>query len=71
MIDQRTEVVNVKAERQALEEQNKSLMLQLHASQLECQMYKGDEEEIEIADAIRKKLVGQEKSSGINMREIF
>ena len=63
MIDQRTEVVNVKAERQALEEQNKSLMLQLHASQLECQMYKGDEEEIEIADAIRKKLVGQEKSS--------
>lgn len=63
MIDQRTEMVNVKAERQALEEQNKSLMLQLHASQLECQMYKGDEEEIEIADAIRKKLVGQEKSS--------
>lgn len=52
-------MINVKAERQALEEQNKNLMLQLHASQLECQMFKGEEEEIEIADAIRKKLVSK------------
>ena len=57
MIDLRTEMTNVKAEHQALEEQNKNLMLQLHTSQLECQSLKSDDEEGEIADMIRMKLV--------------
>lgn len=54
-------MTNVKAERQALEEQNKNLMLQLHTSQLECQSLKSDDEEGEIADTIRMKLVRERK----------
>ncbi len=56
MVDIRTEMVNLKANHRALEEQIKNTMLQLHTSQLECQILKNDEE-IEGADKIRKKLV--------------
>ena len=56
MIDVRTEVVEFKAERQALEQQVKDIMAQLHASQLECQVLK-NQGEIEGADTILKRLV--------------
>ena len=52
----RTEIVDVKAYRQALEQQTKEMMAQLHASQLECQILK-NQGEIEGADIIRKRLV--------------
>ncbi len=52
----RTEMVNLKATNKALEEQMKNTMLQLHTSQLECQILKTDEE-IDGADTILKKLV--------------
>lgn len=57
MIDSRTELISAKADRQALEQQMKDMMLQLHASQLECQTLK-NQGEIDGADIIRKKLVG-------------
>ncbi len=56
LIDVRTEIVEIKADRQALEQQSKDIMAQLHASQLECQILK-NQGEIEGADTIRKKLV--------------
>lgn len=56
MIDVRTEIVDVKAHRQASEQQSKEIMAQLHASQLECQILK-NQGEIEGADIIRKRLV--------------
>lgn len=56
MIDVRTEIVDVKAHRQASEHQTKEIMAQLHASQLECQILK-NQGEIEGADIIRKRLV--------------
>lgn len=49
-------MINVKAEQQALEQQLKEIMAQLHASQLECQILK-NQGEIEGADTIRKRLV--------------
>jgi hypothetical protein len=49
-------MINLKAHNQALEEQIKNTMLQLHTSQLECQILKNDDE-IEGADKIRQKLV--------------
>jgi len=49
-------MINLKAHNQASEEQIKNTMLQLHTSQLECQILKNDDE-IEGADKIRKKLV--------------
>jgi len=49
-------MINIKADRQALEEQIKNTMAQLHTSQLECQILK-NHGEIEGADIIRKKLV--------------
>ncbi|CAF2385385.1 unnamed protein product [Rotaria sp. Silwood2] len=55
LIDIRTEMIDTKADQQALEQQCKDIMLQLHASQLECQMLK-TESEIDGADTIRKKL---------------
>ncbi|CAF1266902.1 unnamed protein product [Adineta ricciae] len=58
LIDVRTEVVEFKAERQALEQQVKDIMAQLHASQLECQVLK-NQGEIEGADTILKKLEEQ------------
>jgi hypothetical protein len=56
VIDVRTELVDIKANRQALEQQIKDTMAQLHSSQLECQILKNNSE-IEGADTIRKKLV--------------
>ncbi|CAF1234866.1 unnamed protein product [Rotaria magnacalcarata] len=58
LIDIRTELIDAKADRQALEQQSKDIMLQLHATQLECQMLKNPSE-IEGADTIRKKLEEQ------------
>lgn len=49
-------MINTKAEQQALEQQLKNIMAQLHASQLECQILK-NQGEIEGADTIRKRLV--------------
>ena len=51
----RTEIVDIKSDRQVLEQQSKDIMVQLHASQLECQILK-NQSEIENADTIRKKL---------------
>ncbi|CAF0811791.1 unnamed protein product [Rotaria sp. Silwood1] len=58
LIDVRTEMVDAKADRQALEQQCKDIMLQLHASQLECQILK-NQGEIDGAETIRKKLEEQ------------
>lgn len=58
VIDIRTEMINTKAEQQALEQQLKNIMAQLHASQLECQILK-NQGEIEGADTIRKRLEEQ------------
>ena len=55
-MDVRAEIVEIKADQQALEHQSKDMMAQLHASQLECQVLK-NQGEIEGADTIRKKLV--------------
>jgi len=49
-------MINIKADRQALDEQIKNTMAQLHTSQLECQILK-NQGEIEGADTIRKRLV--------------
>lgn len=54
-------MINVQADRQALDEQVKNMMLQLHTSQLECQMLK-TEDEIEGVDLIKQKLVGNEET---------
>ncbi len=56
MVDIRTEMINIKADHQALDEQIKNTMAQLHTSQLECQILK-NQGEIEGADTIRKRLV--------------
>ncbi|CAF1238596.1 unnamed protein product [Rotaria sordida] len=55
IIDIRTEMIDAKADPQGLEQQVKDIMLQLHASQLECQTLK-NQGEIDGADAIRKKM---------------
>ena len=52
----KTEIINIKADQQGLEEEMKNTMAQLHSSQLECQILK-NEGEIEGADMIRKKMV--------------
>ena len=47
-------------------------MLQLHTSQLECQSLKSDDEEGEIADMIRMKLVRKrEREKGLYEEEDF
>jgi hypothetical protein len=56
VVDIRTEMINIKADHQALDEQIKNTMAQLHTSQLECQILK-NQGEIEGADTIRKRLV--------------
>ncbi len=48
--------MDAKALRQALEQQLKDIMAQLHVAQLECQILK-NQGDIEGADIIRKKLV--------------
>ncbi|CAF1164517.1 unnamed protein product [Adineta steineri] len=58
LMDVRAEIVEIKAERQASEQQSKDIMAQLHALQLECQVLK-NQGEIEGADTIRKKLEEQ------------
>ena len=42
LIDMRTEIIDIKADQQALEQQLKTLTAQLHASQLECQILKNE-----------------------------
>ncbi|CAF3075479.1 unnamed protein product [Rotaria sp. Silwood2] len=58
LVDARSEIVNIKADRQALEQQIKDTMAQLQTSQLECQILK-NQGEIEGADTIRKRLNDQ------------
>ncbi|CAF0936196.1 unnamed protein product [Didymodactylos carnosus] len=57
LIDTKTELLDMKAENVALQQQIKDIMAQLHASQLECQTLKN--QEIDGADIIRKRLEGQ------------
>lgn len=56
LIDARAEIVEIKADRDALDKQTKDIMAQLHTSQLECQILK-NQGEIEGADTIRRRLV--------------
>jgi len=63
-------MINLKAHNQALEEQIKNTMLQLHTSQLECQILKNDDE-IEGADKIRQKLVRMKFSQLIDLCCLF
>ena len=55
-MDVRAEMIDIKTDRQALEQQMKDTLAQLHASQLECQILK-NQGEIEGADMIRRRLV--------------
>jgi hypothetical protein len=57
-------------ERQALEQQSKDVMAQLHAAQLECQVLK-NQGEIEGADTIRKKLVCMLHTASLHSRELY
>ena len=60
MLDARAEIVEIKADKQALEKQTLDIMAQLHTSILECQILK-NQGEIEGADTIRKRLVISEQ----------
>ncbi|CAF4274324.1 unnamed protein product, partial [Adineta steineri] len=52
LLDAQAEIINIKADRQALEQQSNDTLALLHTSQLECQILKTNSE-IEGADVIR------------------
>ncbi|CAF1395276.1 unnamed protein product [Adineta steineri] len=58
LLDAQAEIINIKADRQALEQQSNDTLALLHTSQLECQILKTNSE-IEGADVIRKRLEEQ------------